>query len=307
MRKIELELEGVTVTAWLLDGRAPKTCQALWDVLPFEDMVTHSRWSGGRLHTHNHPKLDIDGSQYPFIENPSTYQAPGDVVVFPLTNELTVSYAPGRFGWMHQDWIGTHVTTIEGDMSQFARRIERLQWEGAKKLVIRRGRVDKEVKPLAAGPGAKIEIECEGKRWVAELFEERVPRHSNALLEALPIEGPITNMHGSGELFHYWVKIPGAPEEPETTRERWPIDYQEKQVGTSAVAFFDPREMRGHNPGDLLYAPTEGILIVHGQGAYGRGCQKIGRIIQGDLTDFQELASRVEWEGAKTMRMKRLS
>src|SRR5581483_5953081 len=59
VRRIELELEGVTTVARLLDDLAPKACQALLDALPFEDDVTHGRWSGGRLHTHRHPDLGL--------------------------------------------------------------------------------------------------------------------------------------------------------------------------------------------------------------------------------------------------------
>ena len=300
MRTIELELEGVTVAAKLLDDKAPKTCQALWDVLPFEDQVTHARWSGGRCHTNNHPKLNIDASGYPMIENASATQAPGDVVVMPLINEITVSYAPGPFGWMGQQWIVTKVAVIEGEMGEFARKIERLQWEGAKKLVIRRGREDAQLKPVVVGTGAKVELECEGKKWVVELFDDRAPKLCQAILDALPQEAPITNMHSSGEMLHYWVKIPGAPEEMETGRERWPVDYQETQIGTSAIAFYDSRETRGNNVGDIMFNADEGLLITHGQGLFGQGglgrgsgrvgqapTQKVGRIIEGDLEGAQ--------------------
>ena len=317
MRKIELELEGVTVTARLLDKKAPKTCQAIWDILPFEDQVTHGRWSGGRLHTNDHPKLNIDASRYPMIENPCAFQAPGDVIVMPLINEITVSYAPGSFRWMGQQWIVTKVGVIEGDMSQFARKIERLQWEGAKKLVIRRGAEDEEPRPAVVGNGAKVVIECDGGRWVVELFDERAPKLCRAILDALPLEGPITNMHSSGEVFHYWADIPGIPDEAETKRERWPVDYQGTQIGTSAVAFYDPRDMRGTNPGDILFSSLEGLRIVNGQphtdqvqggaGRVGFGwLQKVGRIIEGDLDELNALANRVEWEGAKTMKVTRL-
>ncbi|MEW6674023.1 MAG: DUF3830 family protein [Thermodesulfobacteriota bacterium] len=306
MRKIELELEGVVVKAHLLDEKAPQTCQALWDSLPFEDRVTHSQWSGGRLETNHHPKLTLEKKYYPDIENPSLYQAPGHVVLWPVTNEINIPYAPGRFKKMNRDWVVTHFATIEGDMSRFARKIERLQWEGAKRLVVRRGsESEQRQQTFIPGAGPKIEIASDKSRWVAELFEERVPKHCKAILEALPLKGPITNMHSSGELFHYWVKIPGAPVESETKKERWAVDYLGKPIGTSAVTFFDPREMRAHNPGDILYAPTEGMLIVYGQGFYSAGCQKVGHIIEGDLDDFRELAEQVKWEGTRMLTMRK--
>lgn len=313
MRKISLELEGVTVTARLLDDKAPKTCQALWDILPFQDMVTHSHWASARFHTTHHPKLDIDGSRYPLIENPSSFQAPGDVVIWPVTNEIMTCYAPGRFSWMGQPWLVTKVATIPGDMGQFARKIERIQWEGAKRVIIRRAREDEDLKPLVVGSGAKIVIECEGKRWVAELFDDRAPKLCQAILNNLPLEGPITNMHGSGEIFHYWAPIHGTPKEIETKRERPPVDYQGKQIGSSAIAYFDPRELRGTNPGDIIFDSVEGLRFVHGQiqndqsqfGGSSRG-QKIARIIEGDLEELDAISKRIDWEGAKTLRVTKL-
>ncbi len=323
MRKILLELDGLKATARLLDKRAPKTCQALWDVLPFEDMVTHARWSGGRLHTNKHPKLNIDVTKYPIIENPSGWQAPGDITVMPLINEITIPYAPGKFMWMGESWIVTKIAVVEGEWTDFARKIDRLQWEGAKKLIIRRGPENEPVKPIPAGKGARIEIDFDGKKFVVELFDERAPKMCRAILNALPLEGPVTNNHSSGEILHMWVNVPNLPEEVETGRERWAVHYKGALVGTSAVAYYDPREMRGHNTGDVMFCPDEGFLIVHGQGQFGQfgaamlgkgtgrtgqaTTQKVGRIIEGDLDEMSAVCDRIEWEGTKTMKIRRLS
>ena len=34
---------------------------------------------------------------------------------------------------------------------------------------------------------------------------------------------------------------------------------------------------------------------------------KVGRIVEGDIEELNAIADRVEWEGAKMLRMKRLS
>ena len=115
--------------------------------------------------------------------------------------------------------------------AEFAGKIERLQWEGAKKLVIRRSARESSPGPVAA-TGTRFKIECEGRTWIGELFEERAPRICKAFLEALPLEGPITNTHGSGDMIHFWARVPNAPIEertqgsatkgPSSTREgRW--------------------------------------------------------------------------------------
>ncbi len=316
MRKIELELEGVVVKAQLLDKSAPKTCQALWDILPFEDMVTHAKWSGGRMHTNNHAKLKIDARKYPIVENPSMFQAPGDVVIMPLNKEISINYAPGNFCWLGQQWIVTHVATIEGDMSKFARKMERLQWEGAKKLIIRRGSLNEAPAPIPAGKGTIVKIECEGKEWIAELFTDKLPKLGSIIVKALPLKGTITNMHSSGEIFHLWASIPVTLEDANTKLEREPVDYKGSQIGDTGVAYYDPRDLRGTGPGDILLNTLEGLRIVHGQvqndqSLSGRGSdkgrfgstQKVGRIIKGSIEELHELSKKVEWEGAKMMRV----
>lgn len=319
MRKIELELDGVTVKAQLLDKRAPRTCQALWKILPFEATVVHSRRSGGRLHTTNHPRIGLKEQRSQFIENPCTLQSPGDVIVVPGTNEITISYAAGAYHWMGQQMVVTRVATIEGDMGQFARKIERLQWEGAKKLAIRRGPENEASKPRAAGDGAKILIECEGHKWVGELFDDRAPKLCKAILNALPLEGPITNMHSSGDVFHLWREIPHTPDDLVTKVERAIVDYKDAPIGTTGIAYYDPRDIRGTNVGDIMFNSMEGLRIVNGeaerdQSLFAPGTslvrfgstQKVGWIVEGDLDELHALADRVQLEGAKFMKVSRL-
>ena len=304
MTRLELELDGVTVTARLLDEDAPRTCRALWDALPFEALVVHSRWAGARLHTRTHPKIDVGPISYPFIENPSAYQAPGDVVVWPLNNELMISYGPGKFEWMDQHYLVTHVATIEGNFSEFAGKIERLQWEGAKKLVIRRSARESSPGPVAA-TGTRFKIECEGRTWIGELFEERAPRICKAFLEALPLEGPITNTHGSGDMIHFWARVPNAPIDEKDARQRdeRPIEYQGRRVGISYIAYYDLQELRGLNPGDIFIHSMTDIRIVHGQSFQESMPTKFARIVEGDVRDLHEIADRVQLEGAKMMRI----
>ena len=315
VRRIEFELEGATTVARLLDDAAPLTCQALWDALPFEDVVTHSRWSGGRLHTHRHPTLDLPSRDGFSIENPSVYQAPGDVVIWPGNNELMVTYAPGSFRPFHQVSLVTCVGRIDGDMTAFARKIERLQWEGAKQLVVRRAEEAAE-NPSIAELGPRIRLEAEGRTWEFELFTDRAPKLCKAILDALPLEGPVTNTHSTGMILHLWVEVPNVPEEVETGRERKRVDNRDgDQIGYSAVAFYEPREMRAFNPGDVFFCADEGFLILHGQGQFGQilgkgsgrvgqaATQKVGRLVAGSVDELHVIGDLVEWEGAKRMRL----
>jgi len=327
MRKLDLELGGVKAKARLLDHRAPETCKALWNVLPYEDMVTHSRWSGGRLHTNIHPDLKLDISEYSMIENPSGWQAAGDIVVNPMVNQrgknvITISYAPGKFTWMGSSSVVTKFAVMEGDWAKFAYQIDRLQWDGAKKLSIRCGSENEEPASVATFGQPLIKVNFDGKTFIVELYADRVPKLCNAILKAMPLEGPVTNNHSSGEICHFWVNIPNLPEEVETNRERWPVHHKGNLMGTSAIAFYDPREMRGHSTGDILFCPDEGFLIVHGQGQFGQfglanlgkgtgrigqaTTQKIGRIIEGDPEEMSLICNRIEWEGTKKMTMRKI-
>jgi hypothetical protein len=64
------------------------------------------------------------------------------------------------------------------------------------------------------------------------------------------------------------------------------------------------------NPGEILFVPGwNGLRFLYGP-AQMRGPRgphpvpRVGRLV-GDLTEFVRQAKRVEWEGAKTMRVDR--
>lgn len=145
MKRIGIELDGVRVTAVLYDDRAPVTVGKLWECLPFEDRVTHAKWSGSMFHTNTDLPIDLDTSPFPFgMENPVGFQAPGDIVYLPAIRELAIAYGEARFSWVTGAMMVSGLGRIEGDLAAFARKAERLQWDGAKTLVLRRAE---------AGPG----------------------------------------------------------------------------------------------------------------------------------------------------------
>ncbi len=138
-RKIEIELDGVVVTARLLEERSPKTCDLMWAALPYEDRVTHAKWSGEMFHTNTAIDLPVPGGMPPFdIESPSAYQAPGEVVYYRPGKEFGVAYGESRFCWESGPLFVTPVARIEGDLTAFAKKGEELVWKGAKRFVIRR-------------------------------------------------------------------------------------------------------------------------------------------------------------------------
>jgi hypothetical protein len=139
MKRVAIELDGVRVTAALYDDRAPVTVGKLWACLPFEDRVTHAKWSGDMFHTNTELPIDLDASHFPFgMENPVGFQAPGDIVYLPAIRELAIAYGSARFAWVTGAMMVSALGRIESDLTDFAKKAERLQWDGAKTLVLRR-------------------------------------------------------------------------------------------------------------------------------------------------------------------------
>jgi hypothetical protein len=140
--RVEIELDGVMVSAVLYDDKAPVTVEKLWECLPFEDKVTHAKWSGQMFHTNTALPINLDPQQvqqWPFgLENPVGFQAPGDIVYLPAIKELAVAYGEAQFSWVLGSIMVTGIGRIEGDLAAFAKKADRLQWEGAKRFVIRR-------------------------------------------------------------------------------------------------------------------------------------------------------------------------
>ncbi|HEV2281781.1 MAG TPA: DUF3830 family protein [bacterium] len=139
MKKIGIELDGVKVTAVLYEDRAPVTVGALWESLPYEDRVTHAKWSGDMFHANTELPIDVDYSKFPFgMENPVGFQAPGEIVYLPAIRELAIAYGEARFAWVTGAMMVSALGRIEGDLTAFAKKAERLMWDGAMLLVLRR-------------------------------------------------------------------------------------------------------------------------------------------------------------------------
>lgn len=139
MKRIGIELDGVKVTAVLYEDRAPVTVGALWESLPYEDRVTHAKWSGDMFHANTELPIDVDYSKFPFgMENPVGFQAPGEIVYLPAIRELAIAYGEARFAWVMGAMMVSALGRIEGDLTAFAKKAERLMWDGAMLLVLRR-------------------------------------------------------------------------------------------------------------------------------------------------------------------------
>lgn len=303
MKRITLKLGNVTAVARLLEEAAPEATGKLWSMLPLEDRFSHSFRSGLMIHGRPQNRLEGDVSRYPVIENATAFLAPGDVTVFPQNGTLSVAYGTAEFKWIGgQSWLTTKVAELEGELKPFADVAGDMLYKGAQTLSISRGgEAPKAVDSELAGKKI-VELEIEGETWLAELFDDEAPEYAKNVWEALPLEGPATITHSSGEVLHWWVTIPDP--KPASKQRLVEVAFHGKKVGTTSVSY-DPKSMRGQHPGDLVWGSTwNGIRIVFGQGRFGSQ-GKFGRIVKGDLDALANRAREIPEKGAKVVRMRR--
>ncbi len=130
----------------------------------------------------------------------------------------------------------------------------------------------------------RIDVEFEGKSFKAMLFEEQAPVICANIWNALPLEGPATNTKWSGDMLRLWVQIP-EPQERENMSQL-------------------------QNPGDIIFLHKwNGLRFVYGQarmqGPSGaHHAPLVGRML-GGVEELAAFAKRVEWEGARPMRVRR--
>lgn len=119
VRKMEIKIGKTVVVATLLEKEAPKTCDAIWNVLPFESEAHHAKIAGTELYFMAVPRIVIEE-----MENPVKVHdvSPG-----------TVSYYPARP--YIQVFLGELVQIWNVDVNVFARITENL--DGAR-MAIRR-------------------------------------------------------------------------------------------------------------------------------------------------------------------------
>jgi hypothetical protein len=116
------------------------------------------------------------------------------------------------------------------------------------------------------------------------VFDDKAPVLCGNIWNALPLEGPVTNTVWSGDMLRLWVDIP-EPAERENLAQL-------------------------QNPGDIIFVPKwNGLRLIYGQarmqGPSGASpVPLVGRMLDG-VDALAELGRRVEWEGARTMRVRR--
>lgn len=288
MKFIDVELDGVSYRARLLEERAPHATAALWDALPFEGRAVHGIWSGDLFRM-----LEEAPFEAPPGDRVAGFQYPGLVMLEPASRELAICYGQGRLNLPTGPASPVPLAELGGDLAPLAARATRLQFDGARPIRWRRS--DDQTSPLATPPaprGRLVEVAFDGVTVKATLLEDVAPRTADAFARALPLAGRATNTHSSGTLARFWNDAGG--DEGET-----PLDVDE--AGLFHVILY---------PGTLYYLPSRpwrGIRIPYEAtamgGAASRGTTRLVPFARfdGDWSAFRERAMRLSVDGAKSL------
>ncbi len=282
---IEMELAGTVFHARLLEERAPKTTQAVWDALPFGGRAVHAQLSGEMFRMFEHTPVDLDVAE---AGTGTGFQYPGELVYYAPIKEIAICYGEARFRGAA---AGVPVTPlaeiVPAEIAKLAEVAPRLQWEGAKPINFRQGS-EPSVRD-APLKGRKIEVRVGDVTATATLLEDKAPRTVEAFVKLLPVEGQVTNTTWSGGISRFW-----GPGEGSVRGIGLRVDRPE------ALTKF-------HWPGYLYYLPEyEGVRIVYGDGQMSGAFSSSGMTplakfdgLDWTLSDMRKTLANLFLEGAK--------
>ena len=112
--------------------RAPRTCAAFVEALPFRARLLQARWSGEAAWI---PLGDRDFGVD--AENQTSRPAPGEILLYPAgvsETEILVPYGETRFASRFGELAGNHFLTILDGREHLAELGRRVQWIGAQDI-----------------------------------------------------------------------------------------------------------------------------------------------------------------------------
>lgn len=151
-RLVEIDYDGTSWTAELLDSEAPEYCQAVWDALPLQGQTSVTHSSGEVLHfwctvpepamrpstaplivpvEHRGTKIGVTSVAFDPLSMRG--QQPGDLIWGSTWNGIRIVYGQGRFGSG-----GKFGRIIRGDLEAFAQKAQRIPWDGSKVMTMRK-------------------------------------------------------------------------------------------------------------------------------------------------------------------------
>ena len=138
-RQIEIEMDGTTVAASLLDTTAPRTAEALWTALPLQGRATNTKWSGQMLRFWgNDGKLGEVPIKLDAAENGQVLHWPGYVYYHPTYRGIRLCYGQAQQSGPTSVSTLTPLARIVGDWTTFRKKASAIMFEGAKAMTMRR-------------------------------------------------------------------------------------------------------------------------------------------------------------------------
>jgi len=118
--------------ACLEQESAPKTCAVFLKLLPLENRVIHSRWSGEAVWI---PMGDFNAGVG--FENHTSHPAPGQILLYPgglSETEILLAYGSVCFGSKVGQLAGNHFLTIIQGAEHLKALGHLVLWEGAQDI-----------------------------------------------------------------------------------------------------------------------------------------------------------------------------
>jgi hypothetical protein len=118
--------------ASLEEENAPRTCEALRRLLPFEDKLVQARWSGESAWV---PLGDLETGVGP--ENANSYPGPGELLLYPgglSETEILFPYGATCFASKMGQLAGNHFATIVEGRENLAELGRLVLYQGAQDI-----------------------------------------------------------------------------------------------------------------------------------------------------------------------------
>jgi hypothetical protein len=133
MKTLTIQVASLSFLAQLEEDKAPQTCAAFLNHLPFESKLVQARWSGESAWI---PLGDMQfGISY---ENHTSYPAPGEVLLYPggiSETEILFPYGATCFASKMGQLAGNHFLTIIEGRDQLSELGRLVLWEGAQDIL----------------------------------------------------------------------------------------------------------------------------------------------------------------------------
>ena len=135
MKFLDIQAGSFAFKARLEHQMCPRTCAAFEALLPFENKVIHSRWSGEAVWI---PLGDLDtGLEF---ENHTSHPSRGDFLLYPggfSETEILFAYGSSSFASKMGALAGNHFLSITEGFEYLPEFGRTVLWEGAQDIVFR--------------------------------------------------------------------------------------------------------------------------------------------------------------------------